>query len=139
MSVSKLLYGAKINLFKKHMKKLFVILLLLPFFSKAQEAVINFDIKNATVEKISIRNGDNASIQVLFGDKGYTVMPLNSGKATWKGKLQKPTFISLSYSDRGSNKSFSYRFYVSPKDNLSFYADVNNPKSSFSVTGLSNE
>ena len=116
------------------MKKLLLLLLLSPFFTYAQEAVIHFEIKNSADKEISIMKGNYADADVLFGPY-YTDLPLTDGKATYTSNLPRPAFLTIYYRGDTTQNSSQYVFYISPGDNLTFSVDALNPETSIVVTG----
>jgi len=116
------------------MKKLFLLLLLCPVFTYAQEAVIHFDIKNSADKEISLMKGNHADAEVLFGPY-YTDLPLTNGKAIYTANLVRPVFLSIYYRGDTTKMGDYYSFFLSPGDNLNFSVDALNPKTTIAVTG----
>lgn len=115
------------------MKKLFLLFLLCPFLTQAQEAVVHFDIKNSSNEEISIIKGNYSDADVLFGQY-YTDIPLVNGKTSYTSNVSRPVFLTLFYQGDSTKAASQYVFYLMPGDNLNFSVDALNPEST-SVTG----
>ncbi len=122
------------------MKKSYLLLLILivPIFTKGQDAVIHFDVKNTSTKEILILNDDFTNAKVMFGER-VIKLPLFDGKASHTFKLSKSIFV-LIYYRADSTKNYSrYNFYLSPGDSLYFSVDTNNPEASCRVIGKGSE
>ncbi len=121
------------------MKNLFIHLLIIPFISNGQQATIHFDIKNSTGKNIEISLHENyTNPDVLFGEF-YIKIPLTPGKTEWIYKISKPASVKVYYESKDSKKTFEYHFYLSPGDDLQFFADENNLQNSIVVKGKGSE
>lgn len=116
------------------MKKIFLLLLLCPVFTYAQEAVIHFEIKNSVEKEITIIKGNYADADVLFGSY-YTDIPLTEGKATYTSSVSRPAFLTVYYRGDSTKNSLQYVFYLTPGDDITFSVDALSPKTSIVVTG----
>lgn len=112
----------------------FVVIILLACDSKSQHAIIRFNIKNANAKKIEVLNNDYSNAYVLFKERSVE-LPLANGKATKIFKLTKPVFISIAYGDDSLKRDFSYNLFLSPGDDLNFFADAGQADFAFKISG----
>ena len=121
------------------MKNLFIILCLVPLISHGQQAAIHFDIKNSTGKNIEISLQENYSNPVVLFGELYINILLTQGKTEWIYKISKPASVKVYYESKDSKKTFEYHFYLSPGDDLQFFADENNLQYSIVVKGKGSE
>jgi thiol-disulfide isomerase/thioredoxin len=122
------------------MKKipLLLLILLISFVTKAQEATIKFDIKNNLDKDIYILNNDYSNAEVMFGERGFN-LPLVNSKATYTFKISKPVFYFAYYKGDSTKETSRYAFFLSPGDNLEFSVDALNPSTTCMVKGKGSE
>jgi thiol-disulfide isomerase/thioredoxin len=117
------------------MRKLFLILLLVPFLTKGQEVAIHFNIKNSVAKNIRIIKDNYTKADRLFENQHGILLPLTEGKGNWIDKLSNPVFLKVYYLDSLARKYYSYTFYLSPGDDLDFSFDAKNPEATYTVAG----
>lgn len=124
------------------MKKLFLILFIVPLFVKGQDASIHFDIKNSTVKNISISFENNYTEPKELYSESYfdtPIIPMAEGKTDWIYQLSQPVALKVYYETDDTLKQFEYYLFLYPGDDLRFQADENNLPASIKITGKGSE
>lgn len=105
------------------MKLLFLLLFISPIVTFGQDAIIHFEIKNATGNNIELSlMGDYANLNVLFGET-YIYVPIENGKTDWTYQLSHPARIELFYNSENLEHEYSYSLFLSPGDEFNFIID----------------
>lgn len=121
------------------MKLFFLLIVTFPFYSIGQDAIIHFDIKNATSEKIEFSLWDDYLNQnVLFGET-YIYVPIKNGKTDWNYPLSNPTRVTFFYNSEQLESEYSYSFFLSPGDELYFSIDEQNIAAAPIISGRGSE
>jgi thiol-disulfide isomerase/thioredoxin len=121
------------------MKKLlltFTALLLMEAAAVAQTVQLHVIIKNTTTTSCNIWIPD-LTFETDYLKKGMFNVPLNAGKGSHVFNLDAPHFAYLMYSNSDDNnaKRFNYMLYLSPGDDITFTADVDDKNGGIVVTG----
>ncbi|MBS1948179.1 MAG: TlpA family protein disulfide reductase [Bacteroidetes bacterium] len=117
---------------------LFFVAAFFSFDAKSQNATIRVNIKNASTGKVEIINNDYSNAHVMFKER-VAELPLVQGKGSEKFNLTRPIFISIDYDNDSLKRSFTYNIFLSPGDNLDFFADADQAGFGFKVTGKGRE
>src|SRR5580704_3508205 len=116
-------------------KNIFLFLIILCVWNaKSQPANIHVHILHAHAKTIELVNNDYSNAYTMFKQRDFD-LPLINGKAGKTFHLIKPIFITIYYEDDSSKRELEYNVFLSPGDDLNFFADAGQTGFAYSVTG----
>lgn len=116
-------------------KSIFSLLVILfAWTAKSQPATVHIHILHANAKTIELVNNDYSNAYTMFKQRDFD-LPLINGKASKTFHLIKPIFITIYYDDDSSKKEIEYNIFLSPGDDLNFFADAGQTDFAYSISG----
>ncbi|HEX4372478.1 MAG TPA: TlpA family protein disulfide reductase [Puia sp.] len=112
----------------------FFLTILFALHARSQTASIKIHILHAHAKTIELVNNDYSNAYTMFKQRDFD-LPLIKGNASKTFHLVKPIFITVYYDDDSSKKEIEYNIFLSPGDDLNFFADAGQTDFAYSISG----